>query len=39
MSDAEMTASRLQVEVEHRKADLDKISNLEDRIFKELETV
>jgi predicted RNase H-like nuclease (RuvC/YqgF family) len=34
-----MTAAKLQVEVEARTADLDKISNLEARIDKEMETV
>jgi intraflagellar transport protein 74 len=39
LNDAEMTAAKLQVEVEARTADLDKISNLEARIDKEMETV
>jgi intraflagellar transport protein 74 len=39
LNDAEMTAAKLQIEVEARNADLDKISNLESRIDKEMETV
>lgn len=39
LNDAEMTAAKLQIEVEARTADLDKISNLESRIDKEMETV
>jgi Skp family chaperone for outer membrane proteins len=34
-----MTAAKLQIEVEARTADLDKIKNLEVRIDKEMETV
>ena len=34
-----MTAAKLQIEVEARTADLDKIKNLETRIDKEMETV
>jgi len=39
LDDAEMTAAKLQIEVEARTADLDKIKNLEVRIDKEMETV
>jgi predicted RNase H-like nuclease (RuvC/YqgF family) len=39
LNDAEMTAAKLQIEVEARTADLDKIKNLEVRIDKEMETV
>jgi len=39
LNDAEMTAAKLQVEVEARTADLDKIRSLESRIDKEMETV
>lgn len=39
LNDAEMTAAKLQIEVEARKADFDKIQNLETRIDKEMETV
>lgn len=39
LNDAEMTAAKLQIEVEARTADLDKIRNLETRIDKEMETV
>jgi len=39
LNDAEMTAAKLQIEVEARTADLDKISNLESRIDKEMDTV
>lgn len=39
LDDAEMTAAKLQIEVEARTADLDKIRNLEVRIEKEMETV
>lgn len=34
-----MTAAKLQIEVEARTGDLDKIKNLEVRIDKEMETV
>lgn len=39
LNDAEMTAAKLQIEVEARTGDLDKISNLESRIEKEMEAV
>jgi chromosome segregation ATPase len=39
LNDAEMTAAKLQIEVEARTTDLDKIRNLEQRIDKEMETV
>ena len=39
LNDAEMTAAKLQIEVEARTADLEKIRNLETRIDKEMETV
>ncbi len=39
LNDSEMTAAKLQIEVEARTADLDKIRNLETRIDKEMETV
>ena len=34
-----MTAAKLQIEVEARTADLEKIRNLESRIDKEMDTV
>ena len=37
LSEAESTAAQLQVEVEARRADLDKITNLEGRMDKEME--
>ena len=37
LNDAESTAAQLQVEVEARQADLEKIKNLEGRIDKEME--
>ena len=37
LSEAESTAASLQVEVESRKADLEKITNLEGRMDKEME--
>lgn len=39
LNDAEMTAAKLQIEVEARTADFEKIRNLETRIDKEMETV
>ena len=39
LNDAEMTAAKLQVEVEARTSDLEKIRTLEDRIEKEMQSV